>query len=359
MEKPKPTSEQTAQRTTLRWGWIVTCIVAGALLVAAAWLLDLAGANAILTSTLVNIGSALLLAWVLFLLESRFTRKVTRTVERAAEATEERLAAQTERLVSSRLADLEERVAAAEEAERQAAQQRVDHIVEDVTAGTIGGALQAASDDGLISADGVSVPAREGAQHLFVRFWFGSITTVEDGWNSEHSGLLVSVQASSTDKPYVLKPNVDIEWGDDQPFTALIPAIRRELRINDFPRVAALIDWTFVITSLQKLLSWAEEQRTADPPFEGKTEELIDGEWVLTTYGLENHSTRERINRADIVDGVNLLAGQPLRDITPVAQARSISGETWRLLVDRVDRHTNRHFPTNIWPTAYNDETPF
>jgi len=104
-------AEPEGSREAIRWGWVTGCFAGGAVLIGLTFLVEAQRTwQGVSTSVLVELGAALALAGVLFLLERRFTRQVEkaseRAAQRAAEQVESRIQERTDRL-AARLEELQ------------------------------------------------------------------------------------------------------------------------------------------------------------------------------------------------------------------------------------------------------------
>jgi hypothetical protein len=352
-----PRSEGGAARAP--WRWIVLCTAAGLAVLVLAGVLSALHFDDVVTGALVNIGSALLFAWVLFWLESRFAQRVETTVATATAESEARQEERTRTFIEGRLADLQSQIDAAREADDAKARARLNAVVEHLTPATVERALADAINSGLIDPEGITVPAFSGARQEYVRFWCGTTNRTDNSnWDYEYSGLIVEIEVADADFPAVVERACSIEWNPDDDVAKLDREVRGELRRRKHFALAKTLDWSYVFVQLSEALRIAEDLRSADISIGGQLVELIAEDWVLTSGDVERISDHLRVPRGDIE--LSARSGMPLRESPDVPTPDNVAGAVWAQVVDRVARHAQQVQPSagDVW-SAYSDETPF
>lgn len=132
---------------SFNWGWVLGTVGVGGTLIALGIVGDLDwGWKPVITGTLTSVGATFLLAFVIFIMERRFTRTVTQRVE----VTTRSVVQEETRALTKRLGDLEADLQQGRESARKAHDQYVDAITEEVSYETLSAALQEADRVGAI-----------------------------------------------------------------------------------------------------------------------------------------------------------------------------------------------------------------
>jgi len=322
----------------LRWGWVLTCTLLGFALLAAASYGEDAEWSGVVTGTLVNLGSALVFSFVLFFFENRFTRRVATTVRRVTEDAEERIAAQAAEF-TSKLDDLEDRIAADAGARHEAATSAVDAVQDNLSAQSVLEALGRAGEEGVIGEAGVTVPGYEGAGDLTASFRENS--KLYDGVQRPvraHQGL--NVRLGVDQKPGEIgTPVIEVEWNASKDGAQLAETLTAELRRRDRHDEARKIDWTYIFRELTRALQLAHTLTGKDATLGGQVLELVSDDWVITTAGIEQISTGRRISFTDAIPVDPSRRPRPFENVEPQAPA-DIDNGTWALLRKRARLHT-------------------
>lgn len=286
-------TDQTNER--FHWGWVITSAAIGVALMTLAHLASLAWHwPDVTTGVLSDLGVAFLFAFVLFVLERRFTRSVTRQVKAAAETAT--VARTTE--LGNRLDDLEARISAREAATQLEQDDVVTAIAEDLSHESIRDALLEAARVGAIQGGKLTVPGSTTEPWMAVEFRYG-VTSIPPQYMSligdrpRHPRLLVSIEVRRGERE-TGRPVVEVEWSEElsseEVGEALLTELRRASRLHE----AKVFNFAHALRELQRGLQLAfENQRTplGEERFHGALVEVIDGDWIITSDGLANVST--------------------------------------------------------------------
>jgi len=194
------------------WGWIIASLLTGLAFIAFAHVADLLWDwPQVTVGTLTDIGAALLIAFFLFILERRFTRRIVEQVRVTTEAVVE----EKTQAFGTRLDDLEARLSA-RRAETQAVQNQVlDSMLDDISFDSLTSALAEAARVGAIDGNGLTVPASVPESRLMAHFRFateeihrGDGLVIDDGTMPR---LRVTIVAPSRPGEFGL-PHFDIRW---------------------------------------------------------------------------------------------------------------------------------------------------
>lgn len=332
-----------SERLRLRWEWISACMALGLVMLGLAAFGESHKWSDVLTSTLVNIGSALLFSFVLFFFENRFTKRVVSTVQRVTDAAEERIAAQTAEF-TTKLDDLESRLATRDATRRAGATSAVDALEEAVSADSVAQALEACREEGVISQSGITVPAYPGADDLVVTF--GDIAKQYmsvNGPMTVDERLVVSVGVDQR-AGQMGRPVIETEWEPTMDAIQLADALGAQLRRWDRHDEARKLDWPYIFRMLTRALQLANTITGPHATLGGKVYELATDDWLITSAGIEQVSTPRRISFRDALPPISETRPRPLFENNEPAAPDGIDPATWSLLRKRASYHTPRYY---------------
>jgi hypothetical protein len=265
-----------AQPARLRAGWILACEAAGAAVIGLAFALEKWYQwTGVAPSTLVNVGTGLLLAGLLFLLERRFTARA----EAVVEAVDERIAQRTRKL-ETRLDDLQRRT---DERIRQQGT-RDDEAIEaldHVSFPAVTHALERVNRMHALATSVARVQASADPAGVRLGFAWGSRTPDED-----RPALLVTADFSS--RHGGARRNPQIQWLPTQ--TAEEIGARLVDMLNHDDAADQKFDWPLAISNLHRTLRVAvDSKRRASGAWHlrGLLIELVGDDWAITQEGLE------------------------------------------------------------------------
>jgi hypothetical protein len=273
------------------WGWIIASLSLGLAFIALAHLADLIWHwPQVTVGTLTEIGAAFFVAFFLFILERRFTRRIAEEVRTTTEAVVE---AKT-REIGTRLNDLEAQLSA-RRAETNAAQdQALNSMLEDISFDSLTGVLGEAVRVGAIDAGGLTVPAGAPDARLMAHFRFGteSMTrgdglVIDDG---SEPRFRVTIITPSKPAEFGL-PWFEIRWEPEAPADEVGAQLELLMKQRDHLADAKALDFPLALRELQRALRLALEDQHAplgEERLHSKLREIIGQDWVITNAGLQN-----------------------------------------------------------------------
>lgn len=324
-------------------------------------------------SIVVNFGTALLLAGVLFLLERRFTSRVVRAGQRAvqevAEQVEGRLKQRTDEL-SARVADLQTQVEQRMQARAEEQDRKIGALGDDVSYDTVTTALTEANQLRAIKRGQVTVQAAEDPDGVALIFKWDAHRTVYD------LGVLLQGYGDRTkagtcgDEPFGLpgrgpcleiearieadfefsggRPLIEVEWRPDDPPAAVADRLNQQLQREGRWHGPSTLDWTLALHNLQRSLKLAVASRRdgdgAGPwRLHGALHELVGEDWAITEAGIEHRQHNDVIlPESDFPQTPNRRSGKPV-DTWPPACPSYANADEW----ERLLRRGKRLFPRN------------
>lgn len=185
----------------LNWIWIVLCAVVGCGAIGVAWSLlrdDEESLPGFWSGVLINVGTSILLAGVIFWLERRFVRQtgevalsVATTAATAAVVQTAAARDRADEQLFARLSDLEERLDRQRSAQTTADDQTLQKLNEDASYASVSEALKNALQIGAITEEGLVVPAGEEPASPRVKITYRQAWRNEDG-DGQDDGLEVA-----------------------------------------------------------------------------------------------------------------------------------------------------------------------
>jgi hypothetical protein len=286
-----------------RWGWVLSCELAGSILIGIAYYTEARwNWQGVTPSVLVNLGTALLIAGVLFFIERRFIGAVERVTEKAADqavaGAERRIAEKTDAL-AARLTDVQDRLEQrlAERASGEDAATR--GLFENVSFESTVDALNAAINLNSICDESLTVPAnRDRLPRFVIRFRWAS---GGQGINKRPGEVSENVETNGS-------PHLDIEahhatknmgmiffvadvvWDNSKSAIDVGEDLTVALQRSGQWQGGADLDWPFCLESLQRGLDIAIRSRRRDANawhLTGRLRELVGMDWAITETAIE------------------------------------------------------------------------
>jgi hypothetical protein len=353
-------AEPSDQAEPINWPWIAGSMIIGlglngaALSVEAEWKW-----TGVVPSILVNVGTAVLLVGVFFLLERRFTRRIVNTstgaIKQAAQQIGEQLQSRTDAL-STRIDDLQRQVDIRMQRRAARGDAKVEALADDVSYATVTAALTEANELGAIPAGQIIVQAShdiDGARIIFR--WAADAGPASSTFTIRPPRLLLEPRFEADYDAFGARPFLGDQWRPEEPVEEVAERIVRDLQRKGRWAGAATVDWTVTMENLQRSLALAIASRrggsSADPwRLHGALYELIGDNWAITTAGVESrHDNMVILGEAefpDTRDRRNPFAPEP--EWRPPAPA-GISALGW----DRLLRHGRRVHPQYHGPMIH------
>lgn len=278
---------------SFNWGWVLGTVGVGGALIALGIVGDLEWDwEPVVTGTLTSVGATFLLAFVIFVMERRFTRTVTRRVEESTRS----IVREETRALTNRLGDLEDDLKQRREETRTTQDQYIDAITEDISYETLSAALQEADRVGAIQ-DGLTVSGSPVTPSTLTTFsWVTRQLTRGDGFvlddgTVHHLNVRVVVQQYPGE---IALPWYDRDWEQGEGAVEVAEALDERLRNDGRLTEAKTFDFVFAVRNLQAGLRLALDDQHAAPGGErlrGRLCEVLQNGWVVTTEGVQNVET--------------------------------------------------------------------
>ena len=321
------------------WPWIVGSEGLGLVLIAVAFYVEdkhrWTGAS---EATLIDVGSAFLLAGVLFFVQRRFLKDVSDVVQKAA--TEE-VAAQ----IGPLRVRLDELAREVDEDLRQRDEESVAAaraMEEDTTYYTVATLLAAANDLGALYQDTVTVQASTNPDELGLEFsWIDDLGDGRFGVEP-HIALRVrgriyaDIEGRSDGRP-VIQTDWQPSMLAKQVGVELISQVRHKSRWNG----SGTLDWQFALRNLRQAVELAirsRQRREVEGLLQGALIEMVNDEWFITDAGIEcpgrgyllaEHTFFEKIRKPGLIGMID----DPRW--APPARPEGVDDVTWQRIVAR------------------------
>ncbi|MDZ5146377.1 hypothetical protein [Microbacterium testaceum] len=336
-----------SKKESYSWPWVLGTLITGLALIGLAHLGDLVWSwPEITTGSIANVGAAFLIAFLLFIVERRFTRTITRSVEATAGATasvaaREAVKEQTE-VLSRRITSLEEEFAERRAATEQRQNARVDAVATDLSAETTWQALDEMIQVGAIR-NGVVVSASSAAPYPLIEFEIRTQMAHPypgSPWESDREVIrrlmisaVVEPEPNSIGIPYF-----DWEWSETESFADAMAQIDAKMRRAERLREAKLLDPAFAAAEFSRALTLVKnDQQTpvGDEQLHGVLQELHSDNWAITTEGIQHLIRGLFVTWADL----NLKTGHAARQSPAPQPPSGISAEDWSFLYGRLQHY--------------------
>lgn len=290
-----------AQEERVRWGWVLLCFVVGLLLTVARFVLeDRWGWTGAAPSTMTNVGTAFLLAAVLFFLERRFVKTVRRAAGQAAGAAVSGVAEelrQTTQDLRTSIDELQAQAAGRAAAAAAAQDEKVARLDDDISFDTLTQALSEAY--GMNALAWKSVTVLGGRSLSAPRFAVSWLRYDDDDGFETGDALVFELEVTRNPEPgRPGRPVVRRQWAPGHPAEDFGAGLIQEMQRHGFGPEARTVDLGALMANLRSALADALAARRDDSWFSGRLMEYADP-WAVTSVGLEH---RER--------GVVLLADE-------------------------------------------------
>lgn len=247
----------------------------------------------VLPSILVNVGTALLLAGLLFFLEKGFTRRVISanraSVEAATQQIEQRLEARTQAL-STRIDELQAQVAERMQERAQQGDEKVAAL-EEVTYDNITAAMTEANDLGAIHWGRVNVRASTDLDGVVLIFKWG----MELRSPARRPVLEIEARVEADLKRYGGRPVIATGWAPDEQPAEVFDRLNRELQRTGRWHGPDTVNWSLAMENFRRSLALTIASRrdgSAAGPWRlhGALYELVGDDWALTEAGIESRA---------------------------------------------------------------------
>ena len=245
-----------AERVKVRWGVVVLVSVIGAVFTAAPFVLNAAGGGGfgdvrgLVASTLINVGTTLLLVATVFFLERGLLQRVSETAARStARVVEERTQefTQVAQGLATEIADLRARFADATRADEEAGTAPLRKVSDDASFDAVAEALEAANSYGALAHGTVTLaanPASDEPELIGFSWRPEKMGEVEVGWERREVAeprMTVEYLARRNPDGGAGLPVVETVWASDQLPDEMLIALRNRMIRSGFGEEAKLV----------------------------------------------------------------------------------------------------------------------
>ena len=336
------------KREKTNWRLVLLTVLIGLALIGVGWYTDLVMQwPAIITGTFTSIGAAFLLAFVIFLMERRFTQRITSKVDESTRA----IVAENSQQLSIRLSDLEDRLRERRETTKRSQTDIIDAMIDDVSYDTVTAALQEATRVGAIRRR-VTVQASVVDQRLLVTFDWGSNSLGRPSrpWEDDGTGDHLTVDVVLAKAPDEIgRPYVGVEWLPGASLIDVATDLDESLRRGGHLAEAKALDLSSAIQTLHRALRLAvDDQHTAsgEERIRGQLVEYLSGDWVITDNAIQNVRTGYVATAAELGfrpepyrqpgnSGISMTP--PAYEPTPTPEG--IAPDAWVFVFERAKEH--------------------
>ncbi len=300
------------------------------------------------TETMVSIGSILLLAGVLFLLERRFIRRVGVAVrQETARAVDERIEAATEG-TRSRLQHLQEQVdeLVAKQHERQDASVKA---LELPSFRTVAGALAIANELGAISHGHVIVQGSSAFDELGLDFSWGRHMGTGRFSIPPGDRLRVKAEVYADERAVGARPLIEVEWTPNKSAEDVGMELREQLTSRGRWNGTGTLRWQRALTNLQSALDIAIRSRRRDAAsglLQGAMRQFVS-DWAITDAGIEHPARGVVLAQEEFPTHLDLMRRRGERrgeDAWNPQPPEGVDEKLWRFLVHRARRWLPREY---------------
>lgn len=286
-------AEDDETKRPIRWSAVVGCGLAGLTLIALAWLLSMTGRTGFLSSVLVEVGVAVFLAGLLFLLERQFVGVVSRAATTAAKTAAAEAATAAVRDVTNRierLERLEENVADGLQKRAERDDTVVATAVTAVSFQNIAVPMNLAKERGAISG---SVAVLAGTTPAAAMLTFGLGYYKDNVEQTRPDGVTVNYFGDRNPSGGPGIPVCEVALTEDTSFSEMVLELVDTMQKAGFGREAKTIEAQPLFTNLIEGLGDAVKGRRADDDAwrsAGTLLEILGPDWVISTDGVEERT---------------------------------------------------------------------
>jgi len=333
------------ERQRVRWGRISAITIVGLAFTGAPFYLaqkvsgEFGEVHALTSSTLTNIGTAVLLVGIVFFLERSLLQRVSDTAaQTTARVVEERTIDLTNanRALATELADLRAQFEGATAADSATRTEPLRNVTTDVSFDSIAEALETANDFGALEWGTVTVPlvSPSDAPELVTFDWRFHEVRYPDGRRDENRftpQIRVEYETRRNPGGGIGMPVVEVMWAPDQAPLDLLMSLRAEMVKKGFGLEAKLVSPDLLAHVGVALADAVAGRQVEDGAWvEGALAEWLADGWAITEAGLisRDHGS---IRANDFPE--NELRGELIPFDPPVPEG--VSEAFWKFAVDR------------------------
>lgn len=298
--------------------------------------------HSLVATVLINIGTTLMLAAILILVDKWLVR-----VEQVAEHRATEMVDNQTRELRSQTADLATRVEALQDAlDGRLAQKEAERtdkfaaVAQDVSFDTVTAALESANDVGALATGSIVVPAGSGfdAPRVYISWAPRPESDFHEAGEESESLFLLVVDGGG-------QTSVVVDWTEDKPAIEVLEEVVHGLdRTGNAPLARAFSSDTF-FRNIARALADATRIRTdsSGSGFTGATHEWLAEGWVVSDKGLFSTDHGLVIDRGSIKFPVPMMRPRSKEDPQPPEQQfespEGIDPQFWELAMKRTKHH--------------------
>lgn len=294
------------KKVRVRWSVVALVTTIGLVVTCAPFVLawqhgkDFGEWQSLLSSTMTNIGTAILLVAAFWFVERGFTARIKSEVEETTRATvieETRELTATQLDLSQRLDEIQERLSARVTKEREAQDDILRRLGTRVSFDSVHSALGLADSLGALWHDELTVPVGSGDSDLprftFRLSWF---TTVPPHRLRDDDRPTAMIEVEHVPPKPGAARSLVVHWESGTAPDVFLAELRRTMIAAGFAAQAASVDASLFV-NLHAALDEAigSRRHDADSWLKGTLTEWVNRDWAVTSYGLEHrgsHSMR-------------------------------------------------------------------
>jgi hypothetical protein len=348
-----PASLSHPPREKVNVPWVVGSWAIGAALIGLAFAVEKfyewQGAS---VETLISVGSAFLLAGVLFFIQRRFIFQVTTATSQAvATAVDARFDERVE-AVDTRLDQLDERMTELL-TERNKRQDETVEALDHPSFATLAEALATANGLGALAFDRVTVQASSSLDGVGLEFSWGMEASV--GGVGIHSGPALRVKGTiyADQNSNARRPLIQTTWLPGESVESVGLRLHEQIERGGRWKGEGSFDWALALHNLQRSLDVAvrsQRHDSSDWIVEGALFELVGDDWAITMYGLECPERGYKLSESTFPSRpFPSPRSNPVREDYEAWSPQKpewVEPELWELLV----RRGKQHFPISHAP---------
>lgn len=303
-------------------------------------------------SILVNLGTTLILAFALLVLERRFARTAKREAAFAVKETREEVS-ELSRSLGVRIDELADRMKGLAAAEDAAVADGLSRLQRQPSHAHITEVFETARAINALDGSLVTVPASTtlAGPHLCFRWEAGAVRT---GYNSiEYSGPReLRVTHDNYFQGRAMSKAVNVLWTADQDADKVGMSVRNAIIASGEWNGDELFDWQHTLRSLATALELAiqSRRRTKDAIYlRGVLSEVLDHRFVMTTAGVESLDGRLIISADEVPFHAQMTPKERSEWQPSSSRPDDISASDWNWLCSRtLEKFENRPFRMRV-----------
>jgi len=297
-------------------------------------------------SILVNLGTSLLLAAVVFLAEPRFTRSVAQAAGQGVTREVRVAVAESTGDLTQRLDDLESTLLKRKNDETTLQQAVVNALREDISQRTISRALEEAEWVGAVSGEitvrGTRKLQDPGVVFRHVRYNNGRWSGGREGEGEAVLELSVEVEKRQGE---VGTPVIACDWTSDRSAADVDAELRRQLKARGYWDLSSALDLSFALKEFARGIDLAlasSRSASADGGLKGALIRLVDDNWAITEAGIECPAEKYLLPESEFPEKYRNVLGPGTASPFLPAAPPFVDDDTWSYVVEEGKKYLPR-----------------